>query len=405
MKLLLALALFAQSALACIGGRNYAPENNLYIPDTGFQIQGITQTEFNEALDKVYDTYKAEIASKGGNLTIRRKWDDGTVNALAYREGSNFIIEMFGGLARHSAVTRDAFILVACHEIGHHIGGAPRYSAQGNTWASTEGQSDYFATAKCMRKVFDRDNNAQIVAGMNIDPKVKKDCEERHADVNDQDMCKRISMAGLASASIFVNNGAYPKFETPDPAVVSQTYESHPKAQCRLDTYFNGSVCDVPAETDFGSDPKTGACNFSAEKPFGHRPLCWFKPSGGGTVDPNPTGVAKTPTVNGQVTLTTRNPNQQLQFALDVREFSGVVGLAVEVSKPNKQFSNPNGTSTDQVNGMFAQVFQRTNGIYYLTPSKQLAGWGTYQIRVIALDKDTKPVSKNSNSFILTLQK
>ena len=38
---------------------------------------------------------------------------------------------MFGGLAGHETITTDAFALVACHELGHHIGGAQRKQAGG----------------------------------------------------------------------------------------------------------------------------------------------------------------------------------------------------------------------------------------------------------------------------------
>jgi Zn-dependent protease with chaperone function len=54
---------------------------------------------------------------------------------------------MFGGLARDPLVTKDGFSAVICHEIGHHIAGAPR---KGFSWASNEGQADYFATTKCL---------------------------------------------------------------------------------------------------------------------------------------------------------------------------------------------------------------------------------------------------------------
>jgi len=47
------------------------------------------------------------------------------VNAYASvdKQGQQFI-HMFGGLARHPLMTEDAFLLVACHEFGHHYGGA-----------------------------------------------------------------------------------------------------------------------------------------------------------------------------------------------------------------------------------------------------------------------------------------
>ncbi len=409
------LATTVQS-FACIGGKGFLPENDLYIGvNQVFGIQGINQSEFNEVLDKVYDVYAPEISQKGGNLKIRRMWTDGTVNAMAYREGKDYIIEMFGGLARHSSITKDGFALVACHEIGHHIGGAPHYSGSGNTWASTEGQSDYFATMKCLRKVFAQDNNEQIVSDMKVDPTAEKECEERHSVSNDQAICKRIAMAGFASSSMFavMQNRPLPDFNNPDPSKVSQTFESHPQYQCRLDTYFNGAVCDIAEDVDLGQrDPNEGACNRAEKYSFGLRPLCWFKPngSGGGTdpdpdPDPTPSGVAATPHVNGQTSIRSNNPNSIIKLQIDVSRFAGAAGLAFEVSKPNQQFSNPNGSAPDSQNGLFLEVYQLTRGVYSLNPSRQLPTWGVYQIRVIALDKNRKPVSKNSNSFVLNLQR
>jgi hypothetical protein len=262
---------------------------------------------------------------------------------------------------------------------------------------------------KCLRKVFLTENNEQIVAGMNIDPKAKRDCEAKHRSPNEQAICKRISMAGFSGASMFAvsQNLPLPKFDKPDPSVVSQTYESHPQYQCRLDTYFNGAVCDVSENEDFSAtDPKVAACNKSATVDYGFRPQCWFKPTGGG-VDPDPTlgGAATTPNVNGQTSVSTNNINNAIPIKLDVSNFNGAKAMAFEVSKPNQQFSNPNGTAPDQANGHLLQIFQSTRGTYNLIPAQHLPGWGTYQIRVIALDASQNAISKNSNSFILNLKR
>lgn len=407
---------YSTNIYACIGGKGFLPENDLYIGvNQTFGISGVTDSEFNNILDKVQEVYGQEIKSYGGTLQIKRKWDDGTVNAMAYREGSHFIIEMFGGLARHQSITKDAFALVACHEIGHHIGGAPHYSQAGNTWASTEGQSDYFATMKCLRKLFSIDNNEQIISEMKIDPLVESQCNDKHTVSNDQAICKRISMAGLASASMFavMQNQSLPRFENPDPSTVTSSYESHPQYQCRLDTYFNGAICEISEDEEIGqNDPNEGTCNRLDQYDHGIRPLCWYKPAGGTTgpdpdpdPEPTPAGVAKTPHINGQTSINSNNPSMMIPIQIDVSNIQGAAGFAFEVSKPNAQFSNPNGSAPDQQNGLFLEVYQGTGGVYNLLPSQRLPNWGIYQIRIIALDNNKKPVSKNSNSFILNLRR
>ena len=318
---------------ACINGKGYLPENNLRIPVGAKNIGGVTQTDFNDVIDKVIEVYKPIVKSKGGNLKVNRLWDDGTVNAKAYRQGSNYMVDMFGGLARHQSMTKDGFALVACHEVGHHIGGAPVYSGAGMTWASTEGQSDYFAVTKCLRKIMEDDQNEDIIANMNVDPTARDKCDDQFSNANESALCQRISMAGFASSSLFaaMNNSTLPRFDSPDPAVVSKTYESHPKYQCRLDTYFQGASCTVDHTTDVDQrDPNIGACNRPDGFDEGLRPLCWYKPTGGGTnpptnppnppnpPNPNPGEIAKTPTVNGSTSVVINRPSDQVPIAIDV---------------------------------------------------------------------------------------
>ncbi len=417
---LLISLLFSSNATPCVNGGGFLPENDHWIPVNAHRplsADSVGEADFNNILDKVEEVYGPIVRNYGGNLVIRRNWSDGTVNAYANREGSNFVVEMFGGLARHSTITKDAFALVACHEVGHHIGGVPRYTDQGGTWASTEGQSDYFAVTKCLRKVFLEDNNPDIVAGMQIDPAVTRKCEEQFSIPNDVAICKRISMAGHSSASLFaaMSNLPFPKFETPDPNVVSQTYESHPAYQCRLDTYFQGANCTVSENVEIGqSDPNEGTCNRLENFEEGLRPLCWYKPTtggggdGGGNPNPNPppTGdVAATPTVNGQTSVVSRNPNLAIPISIDVSRYPNVYGLALEFSKPNQTFSNPNSQAPDRVNGLRVEVYATTRGVYNLIPAQRLPGWGSYQIRVIALDRNRRPVSRFSNSLQVVLQR
>jgi hypothetical protein len=401
----------------------FLPKNNHYIPITlKPRTGGVTQSEFNDVIDQIEAIYGPLIHNYGGTLNVERLWADGTVNASASRMGNTYNIKMYGGLARHETITKDAFALVACHEVGHHIGGVPRYSGQGNSWAAVEGQSDYFATSKCLRRLFENEDNANIVSRMNIDPLVVQKCESQFQTENDIALCKRLSMAGLSSASLFaaMNNRAHPKFETPDPAVVTATFESHPDYQCRLDTYFQGAICEVDHNTEIGQrDPNNGTCNRRDNHQEGLRPKCWFKPLISGnpnpTPGPNPTpnpppnpnppigNKAPIPTVNGQTTVAITNPLLNLPMQFDVSHFPGAVGMAIELSKPNQEFSNPNGTTPDRRNGLGTKVFRRVSGQYNFIPQRELPGYGTYQIRVIGLDQNKRPVSRFSDSFRLFL--
>ena len=130
----------------------FAPENGAWIGVDDKAAGGITQIEFNKVIDDINKIYGPIVKAKGAKLTIQKKWTDGTVNAYASRSGKTWNVAMFGGLARYNIMTPDGFSLVVCHELSHHLGGAPKVG--GNDWASNEGQSDYIGTMKCMREVF-----------------------------------------------------------------------------------------------------------------------------------------------------------------------------------------------------------------------------------------------------------
>jgi hypothetical protein len=284
------------SVLACSedGTGGFLPENDMYIPAGMKGINGgITEAQFTAAIDKVETIYAPIVANMGGKLEIDRKWSDGTVNAYAQQSGKTWKVAMFGGLARHETITEDGMALVVCHEIGHHIGGAPKKggstsggwwggSSGASTWASNEGQADYFATLKCLRKAFLNDDNIAVVAEMKVPKTLVDACKKSSKkDKEDTALCVRTSMAGKSVSDLFSALSKLPetKFDTPDAKVVTKTDDNHPKAQCRLDTYFQGSLCEIGMNEDVSQKEEVkGTCHPSLGHKIGTRPLCWFKP-------------------------------------------------------------------------------------------------------------------------------
>jgi len=265
------------------GTQGIVPENNLWISTTAKSKNSMDEKTFNTVIDKVEAVYDSVVTAEGGNLNVERNWNDGTVNAYASRTGDTWNVAMFGGLARHEAVTPDGFALVVCHELGHHIGGAPKKGSWFSTikWASNEGQSDYFATLKCLRKVFRNDNNEAIVSKLNVPAAVVTKCAEQFSDNEEQLICQRGSMAGLSTAKLFQSlrgSSTAPEFTTPDTKVVRKTDHNHPATQCRLDTYFHGALCTVSDMVDVDQkDEAAGVCYRDSGDTIGVRPLCWFK--------------------------------------------------------------------------------------------------------------------------------
>ncbi|MBF0360718.1 MAG: M48 family metalloprotease [Oligoflexia bacterium] len=262
--------------------RSIVEENNLYIPVGYKKVSSVTAEIFNQAIADVTKIYAPVVSAKGATLSISGDWNDGTVNAYASRSGKTWKVNLFGGLARHETITPDGFALVICHELGHHLGGAPKIQNYFNSWATNEGQSDYFATLKCLRKYFEKDNNEQVVANLNVPAYVTSLCEQTHSNREDVAICKRGAMAGKSVADLFVVLGNVSKvdFSTPDPTVVSKTNDSHPAAQCRLDTYLEGAVCAANENEDVSdTDVTKGTCTKRNGFTLGLRSRCWYKPT------------------------------------------------------------------------------------------------------------------------------
>ncbi|MBI3288819.1 MAG: hypothetical protein HYZ74_04805 [Elusimicrobia bacterium] len=269
----------------------FLPPNNLKIAVGSLEAKGITQEQFNAVMDRAEEIYTPVIAARGGKLVLRRLWDDPTVNASAQRDGDDYVLNMYGGLARHESITQDGMALVVCHELGHHIGGAPKY--YGEDWASNEGQADYFANLKCLRLMFSAPG-AEAFSGPEGDEAAsnaavaKAACAKSHAKPADKALCARGAMAGMSVTTLFRvlrRETKLPRFDTPDPEVVTEMYDNHPGTQCRLDTYFSGSLCDRPVgEVVDEQNPAPGTCTTSSGHTVGLRPLCWYFPP----ADPTP---------------------------------------------------------------------------------------------------------------------
>lgn len=251
------------------------PKNNLWIPVSYKGESEITKEIFDSTIALVQKVYSPIVAKKGGVLNIKGNWEDGTVNAYAQRVGNTYEIRMFGGLARHEHVTSDGFMAVICHELGHHIGGFPKY--KNNDWASNEGQSDYWSTLKCMKKTISFIKRSNKINKIVVPEIVTSSCKTQYKNIKTQKTCERISMAGKSLANLLaaLGNRPLPNFETPSKVIVKTTLDTHPEAQARLDTYFAGALCSVNIKIDVSDvDETIGTC----VKGIGSRPRSWFAP-------------------------------------------------------------------------------------------------------------------------------
>lgn len=291
MKTTLIMATMLTVSLAKNAFGTILPPNNLHEEDDLHILANMTESEFNQISNSIVGIYKPLARIHGATLTAVNNWGDKTVNAFAQQQGNSWTISMFGGLARRPEVTADGFALVVCHELGHHFGG---FSFNGPSWAANEGQSDYFATQACARKIWKNQvqHNETFVDSLASSERQK--CDEAWQSTSDRALCYRIVAAGQSLANMLatLNNGRTPRFDSPDKSVARATVNTHPAAQCRLDTYLHGALCGVgfnekliPGRKDSRGQQSTAAeaaaykysCHAKNAPGFA-RPLCWFKP-------------------------------------------------------------------------------------------------------------------------------
>lgn len=278
MKKLLPLicSFLTASALACSVSMNFVPGNEKVIGNAG-----ISEARFNEIADKIGNIYSPIISSLGGKLIVNKRWTFASANPFAYRSQDKWTLELFGGLARHPLMTEDAFALAVCHELGHLLGGAPKFKDPIKQLYSNEGEADYFAALKCLRFYFMSEDNEAFLSKVKIPEILARSCKKSYSKKTEQAICIRIGLAGLENGKLFASleKTSEPSFETPDRSVVPMTDDKHPHAQCRLDTYLRGAICNKPLHDDLSDEDETiGACHKLNGDSIGLRPSCWFSP-------------------------------------------------------------------------------------------------------------------------------
>jgi hypothetical protein len=269
------------------GNEGFLPENKLLIPESPSSVHGLSETQFQALIHRVEGVYTPIFAKIGKTYKIIPKWKSGKVNAYARRSGNISEVHLYGGFARHPKMTPDGFTLVICHETGHHLGGAPSTLIGAGEiglklWMSSEGQADYFATLKCAREVWKGDDNITLMAKKAIPQIVTERCQKAFDHAEEIALCQRTALAAqeIGTTLAALMHSSEPSLDTPDPHVVRFMKTTHPKAQCRVDTYFAGAVCskskDIPLST---TDVRIGTCTQESGEILGVRPLCWYRPS------------------------------------------------------------------------------------------------------------------------------
>jgi len=261
-------------------GFSCTEDSNQSIP---IEVRGENGIDFNDVqslIEQVKDIYTWEIFDTLGlKLEIKNFWSSTEVNASSHKTAEHsFEVNLCGGLTRYRLLTKEALILILCHEIGHLMGGAPLKHP--NTHVS-EGQSDYFASLKCFRKVYRPSLNLDELDSITYPHFVIQKCDQQFTNISDRLLCRKNMMASLQVAHYLHQvqdvhlQRARPEFSTPDHHQVGHTETEYANSQCRLDTHVAGALCERSEDEDVSfTNVFLGTCPSGA----GARPRCWFKP-------------------------------------------------------------------------------------------------------------------------------
>lgn len=271
--------IFSLFAFASTNAFGVIPYNDIQIPTE--LAKGVSEADFKRITDLLHKIYAPKIEEKSHlKFVMNADWSDETVNAYATREVDAWTVQIAGGIARAPGMTKDSFALIVCHEIGHHLGGAPRTFLY-DGWPSAEGQADYWASSKCLKNYYQALLEDEVIIKTDLPAKVSKDCTSVYKGYAEMKICIRSMMAAI-DFSNFLNelpdNKVATSIERFDDRIVKGTNTNHyPRPQCRVDTVYSGALCDIDANVATSeTDAKIGHCNDATK--LGTRPRCWYKP-------------------------------------------------------------------------------------------------------------------------------
>ncbi len=247
------------------------PPSPRYAPIVG----EINESLFNQIIREVSSIYQQDGMTQ---LLFEPHWDNSFTVAYSSQREGKWIVYVNGGMARTPHMTVDAFRLLLCHEIGHHIGGVP--FSPFDHWAAAEGQADYFAASKCLKRVLANKDNQDFISQQRIEPKIQQQCAQIYSDSNQQAICIRTALAGqaLISAFAYMQSLPLPSLAQQDTTIVEQTItDDYPSIQCRLDTIVAGALCDIdPIGINSATSVTENSCLKRNGDILGVRPACWF---------------------------------------------------------------------------------------------------------------------------------
>ncbi len=229
------------------------------------------QKEFDSTLEWVKKKYTSIIAPSGLKLTFYPTFILNLPLGKIDIFNGSLALSISGGFLTLPGGSIDVLALAICHELGHFLGGPPRFRRNGKIW-SAESQADYYASNYCVKQFFKEYTNSTIKEQTNYpsnertsstgagiitaeDPIISSSCNEQFTTLEDVGFCVRAINASVNFIKIIMdhkNKKNIVDVSTPSKATTTSTILLYPSDQCRLDNMFAAAL-----------DLK--------------RPSCWFK--------------------------------------------------------------------------------------------------------------------------------
>ena len=176
-----------------------------------------------------------------------------------------YTISIWGGLTRIPGMNDNGLAMVMCHEVGHLLGGEPRSKLPAFLWASSEGQSDYYASAVCLKRYYSLLEKLGKLTEPHVEKTLYTRCLKNYPQTRDFLICLNI-MDGINAFSKMLEHlspeAKKTSFHHRSPRVQNTNFNSYPDSQCRIETLIAGSLCAIK--------------DYPCQKGATARPHCWY---------------------------------------------------------------------------------------------------------------------------------
>ena len=215
-----------------------------YLPVGSPNVSNVSERDYIETINEFQNRFQEKVTAKTGKpFVIPNEWSSPYFAAYAIKKDDFMQVSLWGGTVRAQGMKKVMMAAILCHELGHILAGVPQQTIPGSEWASTEGQSDFYAGSQCLPEYL-RDH-PELVSLTDIAPQILQMC-------GDNVDCERTAQTGWDLVNFF-QKYSYHEFipvsldvhEKPAKELVLNTY---PSDQCRLDTFLAGAQCQLGSE-------------------------------------------------------------------------------------------------------------------------------------------------------------